>query len=110
MFPPMTNLKLLYCLTKRNLVRQLPEEKKCTNLITIIRHLLKDVKEQDLKNFRNKLQAADTCHYLQDLLESQEYQPYEYNELLDKLPSKMAFNYANLHASQLYNAELESQY
>jgi hypothetical protein len=50
----------------------------------------KDVKEQDLKNLGNKLQAADTCHYFQGLLESQDYQPHEYNEFLDELPSKRA--------------------
>jgi hypothetical protein len=66
----------------------------------------KDVKEQDLKNLGNKLQAADTCHYFQGLLESQDYQPYEYNEFLDELPSKRAFTDANSYASQLYNANI----
>jgi hypothetical protein len=56
------------------------------------------------------LKTVGTCDYLQGLLVSNNCEPFQYQEFVEELPSKKAFNNANLFANQMYNTKFEHLY
>ena len=66
----------------------------------------KHVNDEDLKKTSGCLKTVGTCDYLQGLLVADNCEPFQYQELVEEMPSKMAFNEANLFANQMYNNEI----
>jgi hypothetical protein len=53
------------------------------------------------------LKTVGTCDYLPGLLVSNICEPFQYQEFVEELPSKKAFNNENLFANQMYNTKFE---
>lgn len=66
----------------------------------------KQVKVSDINKLKDGLNKAGTCKYFEGLLESNNCQPWDYNDFMDGLPSKKQFTEADLKASQLFNVEI----
>ncbi|XP_028398837.1 uncharacterized protein LOC114522365 [Dendronephthya gigantea] len=66
----------------------------------------KCVNVEDLKKLEDGLKTVGTCDYLQGLLASNNCEPFHYQEFVKELPSKKAFNDADLFANQMYNVEI----
>jgi hypothetical protein len=54
------------------------------------------------------LKTVGTCDYLQGLLVSNNCEPFQCQEFVEELPSKKAFNDANLFANQIYNIQIQT--
>ena len=66
----------------------------------------KNVTESNIKKLKDGLKAANTCNYFQSLLDSNNYQPFDYNTFQEALPSKKRFTEAREQAKFLYNVEI----
>ena len=66
----------------------------------------KNVNQNDIEKLKDWLKAANTCNYFERLLKSDNCQPFDYNELLEGLPSKRRFTEAGQTANLLYNVEI----
>jgi hypothetical protein len=54
------------------------------------------------------LKTVGTCDYLQSLLVSNNCEPFQYQEFVEELLSKKAFNDANLFANEMYNIKIRT--
>jgi hypothetical protein len=54
------------------------------------------------------LKIVGTCDYLQCLLVSSNCEPFQHQEFFEELPSKKAFNDANLFGNQIYNIKIQT--
>ena len=66
----------------------------------------RNVTDTDIKKLKDGLKTVGTCNYFENLLESNNCQPYDYNEFLAELPSKKKFTEAQQSAGQLFNVEI----
>ena len=66
----------------------------------------KHVNAEDLRKLQGGLKTIGTCDCLQGLLVSNNCEPFQFQEFVEELPSKKAFNDANLLASQMHNIEI----
>ena len=68
----------------------------------------KHVNVKDLKKLQDGLKTVGSCDYLQGLLVANNCEPFQYQELVEEMPSKKVFNEANLFANQMYNNEIRT--
>ena len=66
----------------------------------------RNVTDTDIKKLKDGLKTVGTCNYFENLLESSNCRPYDYNEFLAELPSKKKFTEAQQSAGQLFNVEI----
>ena len=59
-----------------------------------------------MKKLQDGLKTVGTCDYLQGLLVANNCEPFHYQELVEEMPSKKAFNETNLFANQMYSNEI----
>ena len=59
-----------------------------------------------VRHCREVLFTTESCNYFEKLLESNNCQPFDYNEYLSELPSTKQFFTAQLRAGQIFSAEI----